>query len=746
MNLITRPTMAVLLLLIALTITTTAQQKRQMPAKPQPKAAAAPTPAPTFDTLIPADSYTLYGEVRGVGQLIRSNTLNDMLEPVLKLAGPPKEFKSVVRWLNAHAEQLMSSRMLVATSPTNPNVPSTLIAIEFGSAEEAAKFVTPLNEFLPTVVPTPVPETAVETKDKTNFHLQHLGSLVVLTQRPWTMKQLKPAGSKLLSEDVNFRTARNRFNSEPIFVFVDMKSMEKQDEEQRKRAEELHREEIERLKREAGEKESKESAEDRFELTEQVKDVGPPAIVALEKGAKETPAPDPIWDSLSELGASFFRVETRSPEAIGLALSFEGDSFDLRALLVSQAAEKVDAIPFIPTLVMGAPFSPEAPNIFPADTELIATMSLDLPQIYAAMSKPLPRLINRKGQIANGDPESPFVAIEQRLKINLKDDLLPLLGSEVAISLPMKDAPIIGAPQRLSPNAEEQQESATSGPAIAIAVKDKEGVRALMPKLIENLGFKGASSLAQTERREDTEIVSFANVFSYAFIGNFVVLSANPATTRHVVDCYLKHETLAADTSFRNSTRWQPRPLNGQLYISPSFMEGFKSMAEQPAVQVPDQVKAFFMRASMMPQPITYSLSNEGLGPLHEVHIPKDLILMAVAGISGEVNPPPMVQKERMAISLMYRLAGAETEYKTKNGSYGSLEQLIAADLIPKGELENSSYKIELILTGDKFEITGVPVEYGKSGKLSFFLDHTYVMRGGDKNGASASVSDPPIH
>ena len=191
---------AILFLLLAiLPITTAAQQKRPTPPRPQPKA----TPAPTFDTLLSADSYKIYGEVRGVGQLIRSNSIGELLEPVLKLAGPPKEFKSIVKWLNTHADEVMTSRLLVATWPTDKNVPDVLIAIEFASAEEATKFVTPLNEFLPTVLPTPTPEASPQTSsDKSKpaappspgFHLQRLGSLVVLTQKPWTMKQLKPAG------------------------------------------------------------------------------------------------------------------------------------------------------------------------------------------------------------------------------------------------------------------------------------------------------------------------------------------------------------------------------------------------------------------------------------------------------------------------------------------------------------------------------------------------------------------------
>jgi len=148
-----------------------------------------------------------------------------------------------------------------------------------------------------------------------------------------------------------------------------------------------------------------------------------------------------------------------------------------------------------------------------------------------------------------------------------------------------------------------------------------------------------------------------------------------------------------------------------------------------------------------MAQPITYSLSNEGLGPLHEMHIPRNLVLMAVAGFLGEINPAPMVQNERMAIGIMYTIAHAESEFKKKNnGAYGSLEDLMAADMVPKEGIEKSGYKFDFTVSGDKFEVTAVPIEYGKSGRLSLFLDHTGVLRGGDKSGASASASDPPIN
>src|SRR5688500_2701819 len=124
-------------LLLVSTIATpiAGQQKRRTTEKPPAKTQAAPAPAQpapvTFDTLIAADSFKIYGEVRSVGQLVRSNAANEVLEPILRLGGPPKEFSNLVGWLRGHADDLMTSRLLVAAMPNLKDVPSVVIAIEF---------------------------------------------------------------------------------------------------------------------------------------------------------------------------------------------------------------------------------------------------------------------------------------------------------------------------------------------------------------------------------------------------------------------------------------------------------------------------------------------------------------------------------------------------------------------------------------------------------------------------------------
>ena len=773
-GIIPRPKAVALLLLFSFIFATpiAAQQKRPAPAKPQPKAAVAPAPAPapTFDTLVPAGSYTVYGEVRGVGHLIRSTAVNELLEPIIKLAGPPKEFRSLIKWIGAHADEVMSSRMLIATWAVAKDVPDTIIAIEFASAEEAAKFAKPLDEFLPTVFPSEPAAADPTNKQKTpeppkpNYHLQQAGSLILITPKPLTLSKLKPAGSKPLSEDNNFRMARNRFNSESVFVYFDIEGMERKEEENRKQYEETRRQEAERAQQQkaAAETEEKEPETPDPAVVEQATlaagaNTGPTVVTGTLEPA-ETPNPNPVSAMFSALGGSFFSGAPKWPEGIAVALTLENDSFDLRGLFVNQPGEKSDMVPFVPMLIPGPPLVPESPNILPADTELFAAMSVDLTQIYNAMARPRPSSTQYTSHgilqtVHQPGHETPFSVLESRLKMNLRDDILPLLGSEVAIRFPLMGVNFFGLPQPPPPKPDDKEEKAdeqsstSSAPVLLISLKDKEGLRALMPKLVEALGFKGASALASTERREDTELVSYVGLFSYAFVGNFIVLSAEPAAIRHVVDSYLKHETLSGNGHFRSYTRWQPRPMHGQLYISPSMMEGYKSWAENPNTRLSHQTRAFLTRLTQVAQPITYSLSNEGLGPLHELHIPKNLVLMAVAGISGETNPPPELRNERLAMGMLFTIAHAQEQFKTtKGGSYGTLEQLIAAGMVPKEILDKSGYNFDVTVSGDKYEVTAVPTEYGKTGNLSYFINETRILRGGDRNGASATSSDPPIN
>jgi hypothetical protein len=54
-------------------------------------------------------------------------------------------------------------------------------------------------------------------------------------------------------------------------------------------------------------------------------------------------------------------------------------------------------------------------------------------------------------------------------------------------------------------------------------------------------------------------------------------------------------------------------------------------------------------------------------------------------------------------------------------------------------------YNFQLTASRDQFEATASPVEYGRTGRRSFFVDQTGVVRGDDHGGGPANAGDKAV-
>jgi len=120
-------------------------------------------------------------------------------------------------------------------------------------------------------------------------------------------------------------------------------------------------------------------------------------------------------------------------------------------------------------------------------------------------------------------------------------------------------------------------------------------------------------------------------------------------------------------------------------------------------------------------------------------------VMMSVAGIADTSNQTPQMANEAMTRAALNIIAQGEMRYRSDKGNFGSLDQLIASSIIDKNTLEGHGYHIELSLNADGFVVTAVPIDYGKTGKFSYFVDQSQVIRGADHGGGPASASDNPV-
>src|SRR5262249_39640437 len=158
----------------------------------------------------------------------------------------------------------------------------------------------------------------------------------------------------------------------------------------------------------------------------------------------------------------------------------------------------------IPQLFSGPPLASEVPSVLPADTDAFLTASIDFRQTIEGMRKqaeiaakdtsPRSRTYENGVLVAEGrprDPEpDPFAEFEKKAGFKIKDDLLPVLGNEIAIagsiknieSLGLFGMPVAKASASPSPSAAaDTPATRVNYPILLISIKDRDAARALMP-------------------------------------------------------------------------------------------------------------------------------------------------------------------------------------------------------------------------------------------------------------------------
>ena len=112
-----------------------------------------------------------------------------------------------------------------------------------------------------------------------------------------------------------------------------------------------------------------------------------------------------------------------------------------------------------------------------------------------------------------------------------------------------------------------------------------------------------------------------------------------------------------------------------------------------------------------------------------------------------------LADNERCTAGAMRTLHGAEATFAATagNGNYGLLTELLNAGLIDMvlGTGSKHGYNFEISLTSQpqaSFSIRSRPTQHGVTGRLSFYIDQTGILRGADHGGLPAGPEDPPIN
>ncbi|MEN3336019.1 MAG: hypothetical protein V7641_5384 [Blastocatellia bacterium] len=800
----------------------------------------------TFDNLLRASSYTLYIEARNIGALLGSPEFRETFEPaspMLEQFGRAMEFK-LVRLVTDNADRLQHSRVMMVINPTDSSLPGQMLAIELESEDAAKEFEAKIKESFAALASPARKGSAsqvsgVDVADHANASpaaIRRAEKLIVMSPTPFTFKALRSTSDKLMSDDMNFRIARDRFYAEPLFIYYDIALTER-----RKQSENLlreqHEESVNGLRQEfaaQGRLQEFEEIEARQHLESTPSpatasetlpisndvaltveapspidiahiDASPPArstsetppsrvtiydapparastasrsfaahspvpsqAPAARRAGKPAPPPrspairqapviqatePPASHNETDMVGGFFNLllsgegQTPSPEAVAIALALENDALAVRALLIGAPGAAVGPVPFLSLPVSGPPLSSEAANYLPADTGILVVASLDWPRFYDLATR---QLRARRGALSNRpspsqaeDFDARRAIFEKANEVRLADLLAATLGNEIAMSVPASY--LSGTPLgRMQLKAR----AAPAEPLMLIAVRDREALAPKLRPLLEAVGVKFANAKATTEKAGDIEINSYGNI-AYAFIDNYLMMASSAASIRRAIEARAHNTTLATSRDFHSYTEWQPRATIAQVYIAAAVLKGlFPDLTQRGEIK-DEAVKEFLARYRFDTEPLTYAASAEGVGAHYELRIPRRLLMRFFSEIAAGEIASRIPRNESMARGILQSLREQEKAYKTKHGRYGALDELALdewEDLrIVKEVIERFGYKLELSASDDGYEATMTPMEYGKTGRLSFYTDQSGVVREGDHNGKPASSSDKPL-
>jgi hypothetical protein len=110
-------------------------------------------------------------------------------------------------------------------------------------------------------------------------------------------------------------------------------------------------------------------------------------------------------------------------------------------------------------------------------------------------------------------------------------------------------------------------------------------------------------------------------------------------------------------------------------------------------------------------------------------------------------SPQVIAANEIAAMARLRSIANAEALYMVEaNNRYATLDELTKKGLVNdpmRGKLTGYSFEVQVKAGG--FEAIAVPLQPGISGKRSFYIDETNVLRGGEKQGSKATSSDKEV-
>ncbi|HKY03507.1 MAG TPA: hypothetical protein VJQ56_01390, partial [Blastocatellia bacterium] len=265
---------------------------------------------------------------------------------------------------------------------------------------------------------------------------------------------------------------------------------------------------------------------------------------------------------------------------------------------------------------------PTAASLVTPDTDLFAGVMIDWDKFYEGMQTFFATITSAAQQANAGGPPlaDPFTMAEASFGFSIKNDLLPTLGNEVAVTLNGVEAlyPAAGARKGVK--------ASTPRFTVMIAVKQPARLEKLVGKILDMPG-RISQPFSQSFHRGAR--INYRNGFAYAVTGGFLILSGSPADIRRALDARAAGGGLASTESFR-SVMGQSRPSMMQVYLSSAVTGAIHETMRLEAAKTSPELATLKTAARA---PVGFVITPDQNNLLVEMRVPTSFAVLALGSM-----------------------------------------------------------------------------------------------------------------
>jgi hypothetical protein len=326
------------------------------------------------------------------------------------------------------------------------------------------------------------------------------------------------------------------------------------------------------------------------------------------------------------------------PYAIAMGGSLQGDTATLRALLIYDANQSAGPFAELFSSIASAARMghPVAANFATTDADLFVDMMMDWDKLYEAIESALGMIAGAQsnGGLQSGGARSAdlFAMAEASLGFSIKNDLLPTLGNELAISLAGFDRFLFPS---ASPASNGQRAAATTRPLLPrfmlmVALKDPARFEKLISRLVSVQG-SASIQLARAPYRGVT--ISYNKDVAYTISGGFFIISGSPADIRRALDAHALGNSLASTAEYHAAVG-SPQQAMMQAYLSSSISNKILESISAEVLKASPELKDYVRSAAQSRSAIGLTMMPDSDGLMMEMRAPTKLAFMALAAVT----------------------------------------------------------------------------------------------------------------